>query len=159
MYSSNDTKKLVYIGIAAAVVIVGGVLLGLSGVMESATPSSELTFDKVFHDFGAISMANGKIAQTFLLTNTGSQPVRLTDIRTSCMCTEAVIDNEHFSMHGPFASNIEIEPGKPKEVKVVFDPNAHGPGGVGQITREIYLKTNSTATPELSLRVIGNVTP
>lgn len=159
MNSANDTKKLLYVGIAAAVVILGGVLLGMTGAFESVAPEAALAFDKVFYDFGTISMAKGKVAQTFVLQNNGSQPVRLTDIRTSCMCTEAVIEGEHFGMHGPYASSISVEPGKTTEVRVVFDPNAHGPQGTGQITREVYMKTNSTATPDLSLRVIGNVIP
>lgn len=159
MNSANDAKKLLYIGIVATVVIIGGILLGVTGAFESAAPDSALAFDKVLYDFGTISMAKGKVAQTFVLQNNGSQPVRLTDIRTSCMCTEAVIEGENFGMHGPYASSISVKPGKPTEVSVVFDPNAHGPQGVGPITREVYLKTNSTATPELSVRVVGNVIP
>src|SRR3989338_7225379 len=94
MYSSHDTKKLIGLGIVAMTVIVGGILLGVSGVMKNSTPDAALAFDKTFYDFGTISMSNGKIAQTFILQNTGDQDVRLTDIRTSCMCTEAVIDGK-----------------------------------------------------------------
>jgi len=81
------------------------------------------------------------------------------------MCTTAFLqstDREKgpFGMEGMgfFApANEVIEPGESRAVRVVYDPNAHGPAGVGAIDRFIYLTDPSGG--ELRFEIRAMVTP
>ena len=105
------------------------------------------------YDFGAISMAKGKVSNTFVLKNDGSNPVTINSIYTSCMCTSAILisggnKKGPFGMagHGFLPRVKEIVPaGGQVEVEVIFDPAAHGPAGVGPIVRVVSLETSDGA--------------
>ncbi|MBU6414743.1 hypothetical protein KGQ34_00665, partial [Patescibacteria group bacterium] len=84
---------------------------------------------------------------------------------TSCMCTNAYIESVGrekgpFGMEGmgyvPPANEI-IKAGESRGIKVVYDPNAHGPAGVGAIDRLIYLTDGTGGT--LQLEIKAEVTP
>ena len=160
MSSSRDVRKLINFLVIALVIMGGGVALGVSGVLSKDAPSianSVLTTAETDYNFGNIQMYDGKVSKVFTLGNSGKEDVKFTDIRTSCMCTEAVVDNAVYGMHGPYFSSAVIKPGEKKEVTVIFDPLAHGPEAVGPITRVVSIKTNSAATPMVEFKIAGNV--
>ena len=160
MASSKDVKTLINLMVIILVVIGGGIALGVSGILSKDAPTvanSVLTATETDYDFGTIQMYDGKVSKVFTLKNNGDETVKLTDIRTSCMCTEVIVDDAAYGMHGPYVSSAVIKPGEEKQVDVIFDPAAHGPEGVGPITRVVSFKTNSTATPQLDLKISGNV--
>lgn len=126
-----------------------------------ASSKSELIADKKDFSFGDINIYGGKVSTNLTLSNNGTEPLTLTDISSSCMCTTATIDDQTFGMPmggmtNPKA-NITIAPNSSKTLTVTFDPLAHGDNGTGPITRVISIETNSTATPTLELKVSGNV--
>jgi hypothetical protein len=99
------------------------------------------------YDFGAISMAAGKVTHNFEVQNTSSSTISLGKLYTSCMCTIAYFVNSDGEM-GPFGMpgmgfipplNKELKPVEKATIRVVFDPAAHGPAGVGIIDRVVYL--------------------
>lgn len=117
-------------------------------------------------DFGTISMANGIVRHSFVITNAGSRPVTVRQMYTSCMCTEASLLMPRGLRMGPFGMpghgmiptiNQELAPGEEATIEVTFDPAAHGPAGVGRIERMIYLETDAAAP--FVLRITANVTP
>ena len=118
-----------------------------------------------FYDFGAISMKNGEVAKEFTITNPNDGDIILSKGLTSCMCTNAYIIKPDSSMKGPFsmaghgASSIDevIKAGENRIVRVVFDPNAHGPAGIGNIDRFISLTDTSGNTLQLEIKAL--VTP
>lgn len=124
-----------------------------------------LIADATSFDFGTVSMAKGKVNRVFTVRNSTAAPVLLSKLYTSCMCTEATIlkDGKRFGPygmpgHGPLGIiGEEIKPGDSFDVLVTFDPRAHGPAGVGQVIREIYLEGPSA--PLLTLQISANVTP
>ncbi|MBI5798635.1 MAG: hypothetical protein HZB10_01760, partial [Candidatus Yonathbacteria bacterium] len=84
---------------------------------------------------------------------------------TSCMCTTASItaDGKNF---GPFGMqghgfippiSATIAPNATATVDVTFDPNAHGPAGVGYIQRTVFIE-NSAGDP-LEINFSVTVTP
>ena len=103
------------------------------------------------YDFGAISMAAGKVSKTFVIKNTGTDSLAINQLYTSCMCTVATLKIAGrvagpFGMPGHgFAQRINetIQPNEEAGVEVVFDPAAHGPAGVGRIERVVYLENNA----------------
>lgn len=124
-----------------------------------------LAAEETSYDFGAISMAAGKVKKVFTVKNTGAGPITISKLYTSCMCTTASLQTAAgafgpFGMPGHgFIPGIKavIAPGESAQVEVVFDPAAHGPAGVGRIDRLISLESRDAAT--LQLAISANVTP
>ena len=137
--------------------------------LSSSTPSgaaSALAAAEVSYDFGTISMKNGNVEKTFEITNPTDTNITLTSLTTSCMCTTAFIVKDG-TRRGPFGmpghggpvprANEVVPAGGKLAIAVVYDPNAHGPAGVGPIDRFIYLLDD--AGGELELEIKANVTP
>lgn len=118
---------------------------------------SVITVDKEDYDFGEIDIFGGKVEVTFILKNEGEQDVRIISALTSCMCTEGEIGGMKFGMHGATGGYVIIPAGGEETLTAIYDPLAHGPEGTGKITRELILKTNSTETPEITIRLSANV--
>ena len=130
----------------------------------SATPPSEtasqetananvgtLVADEPSFDFGTISMAAGKVTRVVKVRNSGSNPVTVKKLYTSCMCT-AVSMMKDGQTYGPFGMpghgvvpsiDQTLNAGQEVEIAVTFDPAAHGPAGVGKISRVVYLDNNA----------------
>lgn len=156
-------------------VLVGGIFVGflwlLSKSQASSTPKnlteseSQLTASEMLYDFGTISMKDGLVSHMFKVTNSSDKDINVKKVSTSCMCTSAYIENGSgekgpFGMEGmgyvPSANEV-IKAGESRDIKVVYDPNAHGPAGVGMIDRLIYLTDASGST--LQLEIKAEVTP
>ncbi|MEK7615964.1 MAG: DUF1573 domain-containing protein [Patescibacteria group bacterium] len=138
---------------------------GTSDPTETPTGPSILTSSEMKYDFGTISMKDGNISHLFTVTNTGTEAVTVSKLYTSCMCTTASIMNGTEKV-GPFGMpghagipsiKVVLEPGASTQVEAIFDPNAHGPAGVGKIERVVILE-NSAGKP-LELAFSANVTP
>lgn len=103
------------------------------------------------YDFGTISMKNGKVSTVFTVKNLTGNPIQLTKLYTSCMCTISMLKmggivEGPFGMPGhgalkTFRHMLEIN--AEAQLEVTFDPNAHGPAGVGTIEREVTLEGDS----------------
>ncbi len=124
-----------------------------------------LVSEEQIFDFGSISMAQGKVSHEFKIQNKGGGPVKIEKIYTSCMCTEALFKKDGKTW-GPFGMpghsfipkiNQTLNPGQEAIVKVVFDPRAHGPAGIGKVERAVYLEQNGQRI--LELRILATVTP
>ncbi len=81
------------------------------------------------------------------------------------MCTEATLveGGERFGPdgmagHGTIPEiNRMVEPGREVRVEAVFDPNAHGPAGIGRANRVISVLVGTRTMVELKFTVY--VTP
>lgn len=160
-------------------IIVGATaLLALLFLLGSRTPgaipdsdalaaASVLSVNESSYDFGEISMKEGLVRRSFTITNSSSStPLVVRSISTSCMCTEAFLlsDGERigpFGMpgHGGATRSLreEIPSGESREVEVVFDPAAHGPAGVGRITRAVFIEDENGGVQ--TLEISATVTP
>lgn len=166
-------NKTLIIVIVVAIVGLGGLIWWGKSVQEN-NPSvlgttnnsqSSLTTPENFYDFGTISMKNGKVEKIFKVTNSSNQDITVESVLTSCMCTTAYLESPDgekgpFGMAGmgfvPKANEI-IGAGETRDIKVVYDPNAHGPAGVGNIDRSITLTEKNGA--KFSLEIKAVVTP
>lgn len=133
---------------------------------ETATlpTSTSLAADMLLFDLGTVPMSKGKVTHDYTVTNKGQQPIKLTKLYTSCMCTSAEVSvGDHrqgpFGMqgHGLIPTFDEtLAPGATATLSATFDPNAHGPAGVGPIDRTVSLESSDGV---LAVRFTGNVTP
>lgn len=74
--SSNIQKLILTIGIIFLTIV-------------GAQAQSDITFDKMSHDFGAIKPSNDTIWYSFKFKNDSKEPLVITDIQTACDCTLA----------------------------------------------------------------------
>ncbi|OHA21676.1 MAG: hypothetical protein A2849_02125 [Candidatus Taylorbacteria bacterium RIFCSPHIGHO2_01_FULL_51_15] len=119
------------------------------------------------YDFGVISMKNGNVNTEFTIQNLTDKEITIKTIVTSCMCTSAYIVGLDETVKGPFGmpghggavppANEIVKVGESRVIKVVYDPNAHGPAGLGSIDRFVTL-TNSDGQ-ELTLEIKAIVKP
>lgn len=159
------------VGIVVGILALGVLVIFLakpSALGQGAEPSSsstQLVLESKEYDFGTISMARGKVNTVFKVKNPSSQSATIKKIYTSCMCTSAsfIKGNDRlgpFGMQGHgFIPNInqELRAGEEAQIEVVFDPAAHGPSGIGSITRQIILETGDNG--KLALEISATVTP
>jgi len=76
-------------------------------------PTTTMTFDKTTHDWGTLKDGE-KMTHTFKFTNTGKEPLIISDAKGSCGCTVPEWPKE------------PIAPGGKGEIKVVFDSKGKG---------------------------------
>lgn len=149
-----------YIG-GAVILIALGFLFFFAGdknvTNEIQSVSSAIEIVEGDYSFGEIDIFGGKVSTTYTLRNTGEENVRIVNAITSCMCTEGEIGGMTFGMHGKENKVVIIPAGEEMVLTAVFDPLAHGPEGIGKITRELMLTTNSTETPEVNMKFSGDV--
>lgn len=100
------------------------------------------------YELGDIPRLGGLVIRNFVIKNTTDKSMKLSRITTSCMCTKAkvIVDNQEtklFGMEGMGDKNppvnLTLNPNQEAKVMFEFDPNAHGPKGVGPIDRSIQL--------------------
>lgn len=161
--------KIVIASVAGVLALLFGGMFWLSRPQAQpevlATSVGQLSPDQYAYDFGAISMAKGKVSKKFTLANSDSVPATITKLFTSCMCTQAQLQvgDKKWGPYGMvghgYIPNIaaEIAPGQNGEVEVIFDPAAHGPAGVGQIERQVTVEQNGQSP--LTLTIQATVTP
>ncbi len=162
-------KKTIII-VALVVIAFGALVWWAKSQQQTQTtnvggPGALVASEKVYN-FGTISMKNGDVSKKFIVTNQGNQNIFISSIVTSCMCTTAFIDQANGKAKGPFGmrgmgyvppANETISPGQSRTIRVVFDPNAHGPAGVGRIIRFITL--TEASGKQLRLEIKALVTP
>lgn len=137
----------------------------VNGEQAVVAGDNQFLVTETSYDFGAISMKNGMVERDFVLTNNGTSPITVTKLYTSCMCTKALLkvgDSQAgpFGMpgHAAIPSIRElVQPGEQATVRVIFDPNAHGPAGVGRIDRVVTVENNGGDPVELRFSAL--VTP
>ncbi len=169
-------SRTISIALVVLFVIAGLFLWGAAGkggttqsVQQAAADSGEksaLVAAETFHDFGTISMKDGDVTKDFIITNPTNESITVSTVLTSCMCTTAFIVEPDGNLKGPFGmqgmgyvppANEVIKAGESRTVRVMYDPNAHGPAGVGKIDRFVALADSAGGTLELEIEAL--VTP
>lgn len=116
-----------------------------SGEMKNVAPSDAQAEVAVReYDFGKIRKQNGAVNTDFVITNTGSDPLIIGDIVTSCGCTTAMISEK------------TIAPGKTATLTAAFDPNFHEEPQ-GRFSRSIFVPTNDQNNTEIELKIFVEI--
>lgn len=80
---------------------------------QEAESVTSMKIDKEMHDFGKVTEGVENHC-TFVVTNTGTKPLILSDVKASCGCTT------------PSKPEGPIAPGKSDKIEVGFKPNGRG---------------------------------
>ncbi|KKS17568.1 MAG: hypothetical protein UU77_C0005G0019 [candidate division WWE3 bacterium GW2011_GWC1_41_7] len=159
-----NNKFVIFISIVSVLILGIGIVAATSKTPPQLeqTDGAKLEFvgDKTF-DWGIIDINGGIVEKIFTIRNAGETDLLMTNVKTSCMCTEAqvIINGEAspaFQMHAQSSWKGTVKPGEEAQIRVVFDPLFHGPTGTGPITRLIGFDTNdrNNATGELTVTAV-----
>lgn len=110
-------------------------------VPQNTGPKTAIQFAEMEHDFGIIDQ-NTTNPKVFTFTNTGSEPLIISNAKGSCGCTV------------PEWPKQPIAPGETGEIKVVYSPGNQA----NQQTKSITITANTEPATTV-LRVKANVTP
>lgn len=161
-----NNKKVVIGFIVLTLLMLGGGVYLLSSraapAKISSSQNAKAGVDQKTFDWGNIPYSGGNATRIFTIKNTGTDDLKLTNIKTSCDCTKAQVAIEgkvspYFSMHSTSSWVGQVPPGKQAELTVIFDPAFHGPTGVGPIERLISVDTNDLQNPRLEFSLKGVV--
>jgi len=162
----GEKKIIIGIVLLTILILVGGIFLvsGESSTSAAITSSqnTKATVDNKNYDWGNIPFKGGNVSKTFTIKNTGTDTLKLMNIKTSCHCTKAQIKigdttSPSFGMNSVSSWIGEIPPGQEAELKVIFDPAYHGPQGVGPINRLVSVETNDSNNSRLEFSLTGIV--
>ena len=167
--NNSKLRKLLVVFLVVILIIAGGIY-AFSKFSPGGQPAEKAEFktDHLEYDMGTVSMASGLVRHTFEIENAGLSDLKINNIRTSCMCTTAFLKigdytSPEFGMPGhgtnPLGWSKSLNPGEKAQLEVVFDPTAHGPAGVGQVARIVYLQTNDRQSGQPEFKLFFNVIP
>lgn len=159
-------KKIILFSIIGTLLIVvgGSVWLGSSQTPQISASQNvkAYTTDPTSADWGDIPMYKGNVTKVFTIKNTGTDTLKLYNIKTSCHCTKSHVnigsdESPDFGMSSYSSWVGEVPPGKEAKLSVIFDPAYHGPNGVGPINRFVSVETNDKTNTKLTFTVTGTV--
>lgn len=106
-------------------------------------------------DLGQMKLSEEKKAD-FSIENTGTRPLQLFHISSSCDCTfgQVTIDGNkspQFSMHADSNWVGNINPGQKATLSVIYRPSIMPVKG--DVTREVFVQTNDPQNKELTFTV------
>ena len=104
-------------------------------------PKIEFKAENNTIDYGTVVRGSDSGVRTFEFTNTGDEPLVITNVRSSCGCTV------------PSRPQAPIMPGKSDKIEVKYNMNP------GPISRTITVETNATNVTggTVALRIKGKV--
>lgn len=143
-------KKIIFILIVALFAgIAGFYFLGDSALdvikERFSAKVPEIAITPPSYDFGRVKYGEVK-AYVFEIKNTGNAPLEISEISTSCSCTQAFLENR------------VIAPGGAENMKVTFNPAVHKDDtDLGKLKRTVYLKTNDPQNPEPFISISADV--
>lgn len=111
-------------------------------VKENATEplhGPRITFAEREHNYGTI-LKGGDGNCAFIFTNTGDEPLILSNVRASCGCTT------------PKWTQKPVMPGKTGEIGVRYNTNNQG-----GFTKTITITSNAVNEPRVVVKIKGNV--
>lgn len=118
---------------AMAIIFVGSVF--------AQQKKASISWDKTVHDFGNFKEEAGNQTSTFTFTNTGKEPLVITNVKASCGCTT------------PNWTHEPVGAGETGFVKATYNPRNRP----GKFNKSITVTTNADQ-PTTILRITGNVT-
>jgi hypothetical protein len=112
----------------------------VSAVCFAQAPEPRITFDKIHHDFGRVSLGRS-VSHKFVITNRGDAPLHIKEVRESCNCTRAAMPKPR------------LAPGESTFVEVNFNSI----GMKGNVQKSIELISNDPINPKTLLTFEASV--
>ena len=124
--------KKIFLSLAVA-------LFSVLGVKAQIGSGPEVEFEKEVHDFGTMKQY-GDASTEFKFTNTGTEPLIISNAKGSCGCTV------------PSWPKTPIKPGESAAIKVKYDSKRIGP-----INKSVTISSNASNEPTKVIRIKGMI--
>ncbi|MCB0792233.1 MAG: DUF1573 domain-containing protein [Flavobacteriales bacterium] len=131
-------KKL-FLSLGLSALFLGGMAQDNTKQVGGSGPM--ISLDKEVHDYGTIAYASNGTCE-FTVTNTGDQPLIMTNCKGSCGCTV------------PKCDTAPIKPGESTVITVKYDTKRPGP-----INKSVTITSNAVNAPSKVVRIKGTVEP
>lgn len=163
----KDKQIIIGTVIATFIILsVGIVLVGSLGTPQiTATENAKAAIlSQKSYDFGKVAYNGAKVQKTYIIKNSGTEILKLYNIKTSCHCTKAYAttpdgsESPYFGMSGVSSWVGEVSPGGQAKITAIFDPTYHGLQGAGPVIRYISVETNDKSNSKLTFTLAGIVT-
>ena len=128
--------KTISLQIAATVALFFG---STASFAQQVQKGPQISTEKETHDFKEI-IYGGDGNYTFVVSNTGNEPLVLENVKPSCSCSVADF------------TKAPIPPGKTGEIKVHYDTKRSGP-----FNKSFTVISNAADTPAMTLKIKGTV--
>ncbi|MCF0211836.1 MAG: DUF1573 domain-containing protein [Bacteroidales bacterium] len=106
---------------------------------EVPADGPKIEFTALEHNYGQVQKGGDGTCE-FTFTNTGNEPLILSNVRASCGCTT------------PSWTQAPVMPGQTGTIKVKYNTN-----NVGQFNKTITVNSNAVDNPRVVLKIKGNV--
>ena len=116
-----------------------GMLAAETAANSQSGPTTSIEFETKRFDFGTVTSGD-KVKKKFKFTNTGNEPLLISDVKTSCGCTASDYPKE------------PVTPGETAEIEAVFDTS----GKSGAQTKNVTVMANTSPSSNV-LILEGNV--
>ena len=111
-----------------------------SAVVEKPLNGPQIEFAEQVHDYGKVKKGGDGNCE-FVFTNTGNEPLILSNVKAGCGCTVPTWTKE------------PIMPGKTGTIKVRYNTNT----SPQSFTKTITVSSNSINAPRLTLKIKGTI--
>lgn len=113
----------------------------------------------VSYDFGEIKVSETK-EKDFILKNTGTEPLKILNINSSCGCTTGKIiynnsETKEYGMHSQSGNLMDIAPKTEAKIRVIYRPFQMPV--YGAVEREVYVSTNDPQREKLIFSIKARV--
>ena len=125
----------------ATLVLMTGFVFAYGQESEETMTGARILFAETSHNFGDITQGE-KVMHSFDFENVGSEPLILSDVRTTCGCTAPEWPRE------------PIAPGEKANILVVFN----SAGKMGMQNKVITVMSNAVNNPA-RVKIVTNVMP
>lgn len=107
--------------------------------VQDTNNGPKIQFTAIVHDYGTIQKGGDGNCE-FTFTNTGNEPLILSNVRASCGCTT------------PTWTKKPVMPGQQGTIQVRYNTN-----NIGGFTKSITVTSNAVNNPRIQLKIKGNV--
>lgn len=139
-FISIDMKRIVFVLLFTVALANGLFAIDLVSQSVSLQNDTTIVFDRMEFDYGDIETGSEGVC-VFNFTNTGKEPLMLTNVSASCGCTV------------PSWTRDPIKPGEKGEIKVKYNTGIMGP-----FNKSITVNSNGKPSYYV-LRIKGKVVP
>jgi hypothetical protein len=129
-------KKVLF---TLAISILASFAFNSVSAQELGDNGAKIEFEKEVHDYGTIKQYGNGMYE-FKFTNTGNEPLTISNAKGSCGCTVPEWPRE------------PIAPGESGVIKVKYDTKRVGPFG-----KSVTLQSNAVNEPTKTIRIKGTV--
>lgn len=156
--SRSSVMTVVMAVLVVVIIVIAAVFIAQRMSEEEGSGAPKLHMGEMSHDLGDVPQAPQ--STNFDIVNEGDGALLLDGFRTSCDCTQVVLETRGkqspaFKQTGNPSYQETIKAGDSGTLQVTYDPTYFGDSG--PITRYVYFETNDKDHPKVTLTITANV--